>query len=125
MHTLVFNKINEDNLMEIQSEGSAEIYCMQMDYQPTGTLNEAFLKWKVAITEIENAKSSKEIVKLQSVLGTRFCKSIITEAKEDYYITDNDLVRFIEYFKIGVVITKTRRDNPNKVNTSNLVVTSI
>ena len=26
MHTLVFNKINKNNLMEIQNEGSAEIF---------------------------------------------------------------------------------------------------
>ena len=45
--------------------------------------------------------SSKEIIKLQSAF-----KSIIKEAKENYYIADNDLVRFIEYFKIGVVIIK-------------------
>ena len=73
-----------------------------MDYQ----LNDVFLKWKDAITETENAKSSKEIVKLQSTLRTRFCKSIIKEAKENYFITDNDLVQFIEYFKIGDVIIK-------------------
>ena len=36
----------------------------------------------------------------------RFYKSIIKQAKENYYITDNDLMRFIEYFKIGVVIIK-------------------
>ena len=37
---------------------------------------------------------------------TRFCKSIIKRAKENYYIAGNDLVRFIEYFKIGVIIIK-------------------
>ena len=104
MHTLVFNKIKKDNLMEIQNKVSAEIYCMEMDYQSTGTLNEAFLTWKDAFTG--KFKSSKEIVKLQSTLRTRFCKSIITEAKENYYITDNDLVQFTEYFNVGVVIIK-------------------
>ena len=99
--------------METQNEGSAEIYCIEIDYQPTGTLNEAFLKWKDAITETENIKSSKEIVKLQSTLWTRFCESIIKEAKENYYITANDLVQFIEYFKISVVIIKDNK-NPNK-----------
>ena len=113
MLTLVFNKINKGNSMEIQNEGSAEIYCKAIDYQPTGTLNDTFLKGKDAITETENVKSSKEIVKLQSALHTRFCKSIIKEAKENYYIRDNDLVRFIEYFKIGVIIIKEYK-NPNK-----------
>ena len=63
MHTLVFNKTNKDNLIEMQNEGCAEIYCKEMDYQPTGTLNEAYLKQKDAITETENAKSFREIVK--------------------------------------------------------------
>ena len=65
-----------------------------------------FVKWKDAITETENAKLSRQIIILQSALRIRFCKSIIKEAKENYYITDNDLVRFIEYFKIGIVIIK-------------------
>ena len=68
---------------------------MEMDYQPTGASNDAYLKWKDAITEIENNKSSKEIGNLKSALRTKFCKSIIKEANENYYITDNDLVRFI------------------------------
>ena len=45
MHILVSNKINKDNSKEIQNEGSAEKYFMEMDYQPTGTLNETFLTW--------------------------------------------------------------------------------
>ena len=56
---------------------------------------------------------SKEIGKLKSALRTRFCKSIITDAKENYYITDTNLVQFIEYFKIGVVMSKDYK-NPNK-----------
>ena len=96
MHTLVFNIIKKDNSIDIQNEGSAEIYCMEMNYEPTGTLNESFL----------NLKSSKEIVILKSVLRTGFCKSIINQAKENYYITDNDLVRLIEYFEVSVVIVK-------------------
>ena len=106
MHTLVFNKINKDNSIDMQNEGSAEIYCMELDYQSTGTLNDAFLTWKDAITETENVMSSKEIGKLKSALRARFCKSIIKQAKEYYYITVNDLMRFLEYFKIGVVIIK-------------------
>ena len=39
---------------------------MEMDYQSTRTLNDAFLTWKDAITETENVMSSKEIVKHQS-----------------------------------------------------------
>ena len=93
MHTLLFNKIKKDNLIDVQNEGSAEIYCMEMDYQPSGTLNEVFLEWIDIITETENIYSSKEIVKLQSSLCNSFCKSIIKELKEKYYITDNDLVR--------------------------------
>ena len=87
MHTLVFNKMNKDNSTDIQNKGSAEIYYMEIDYQTTGTLNNAFLKWKDTITETENVKSCKEIGKLQSTLSTRFCKSIIKEAKENYYFT--------------------------------------
>ena len=41
-----------------------EICGMDMDYQPTRTLNAAFVKWKDAITATENVKSFKEIVKL-------------------------------------------------------------
>ena len=106
IHALDFNKINKDNSIDAQNEGHAEIYGMKMDYQPTGTLNDALLKWKDIITETENVKSSKVIVKLQSTLRNRFRKSIIKEAKENHYITDNDLVQFIEYFKISVVIIK-------------------
>ena len=72
--------------------------------------------------------SSKEIGKLKSTLRTRFCKSIITDAKENYYITDNDLAQFIEYFKIGVVMIKDYKNqgnNSKKVNTSYLIVTSM
>ena len=113
MHTLVFNKINKDNSIDMQNEGSAEIYCMELDYQPNRTLNDAFLKWKDAITETENVMSSKEIGKLKIALHTRFCKSIITDAKENCYITDNDLVRFIEHFKIVVAMIKDYK-NPKK-----------
>ena len=73
------------------------------EYKPTGTLNDAFLKWKDAIIETENVK---EIVKLQSALHTTFCKTIVKEAKKNYCITDNDLVRLIDYFKTSVVIIK-------------------
>ena len=62
IHTLVFNKINIDNSIDIQNKGRAEIFCTEMDYQPTGTSNDAFLKWKDSITETENVKSSNEIV---------------------------------------------------------------
>ena len=79
---------------------------MEMDFQPTGTLNEAFQEWKDVIIATENVKSSKEIVKLQSTLRTRFCKSIMKKAKDNYYTTNNDLVRFIEYFKIAAVMIK-------------------
>ena len=75
---------------------------MKLDYLPTGTLNDVFLKWKDAITETDNIKSSNEIGKLKSALRTRLCKIIIEQAKENYYITNNDLVRFIEYFKIDL-----------------------
>ena len=44
MHTLVFNKINKTNSIEIQNEGNAEIFFMEMDYEPTGKLNEVFVK---------------------------------------------------------------------------------
>ena len=44
MHTLFFNKISKDYSVDIQNEGSTKIYCMEMDYQPTGTLNDAFIK---------------------------------------------------------------------------------
>ena len=113
MHSFVFNKINKDNSIDILNEGSAKIYCMKMDYQPTGTLNEAFFTWKDAITETENVMSFKETGKLQSALRTRFCKSINNQAKENYYITDNDLVRFMEHFKIGVAIINDYK-NPKK-----------
>ena len=84
-----------------------------MDYEPTETLNDAFLNWKDAITVTENVKSSKEMVKLHSASRTRFCKSIIKAAKENYHFTENDLVQFTEYFKIGVVIIKDYK-NPKK-----------
>ena len=65
---------------------------MATDYKPTGILHDACLKWKDAITAIKNVQSSKEIAKLQSSLHTKFCKSVIKEVKENYYIIDNDLV---------------------------------
>ena len=46
MHILVFNKINKSNSIDMQNEGSAEILYMEMDYQPTGSLNDTFLTWK-------------------------------------------------------------------------------
>ena len=79
---------------------------MEMDYQPTGTLNDAFLKWNDAITQTENVQPIKEMIKLKSALRTRFYKSIIKEAKENHYITDNNLVQFIEYYNNVFLITK-------------------
>ena len=55
----------------------------------------------------------KKIVKLQSALRTRFCQLIINQAKENYYIADNDFVRFIDYFNIGVVIIKDYKNPKN------------
>ena len=81
MHTLIFNKINKNNSIDVQNKDSAKIYCMKMDYQSTGTLNEAFLKWIDAITETQNAKSFKEIVKLQNSFLTRFCKQLSRKQK--------------------------------------------
>ena len=56
--------IKSTKTIDIQYEGSVEIYFMEIYHETTGTLNDAFLKWKDAITETENAKSSKVIVKL-------------------------------------------------------------
>ena len=34
IYILVFNKMNKDNLIDVQNKGSAENYCMEMDYEP-------------------------------------------------------------------------------------------
>ena len=111
MHTLSYNKTDENNSFEIQNEGNMEVQGIINDYKQTGTLNDTFLKWSNAF--LDQDVSNKQMKKLHSSWRQRFAKTIIQTFEDNYYITNNDLVRFIEYFKIGIVIIKDYA-NPDK-----------
>ena len=64
MHTLSYNKTDENNSFEIQNEGNMEVQGIINDYKQTGTLNDTFLKWSNAF--LDQDVSNKQMKKLHS-----------------------------------------------------------
>ena len=50
--------------------------------------------------------NQREINTLHSNWRKKFVKSSIHNTADNYYLTNNDFVRFMEYFKIGIVLIK-------------------
>ena len=72
------------------------------DYQQTPTLKATFLAWSQAL---EN--NTKLILqKSHNKWLNQFRKTTIQDTADNYYMTNNDFVRFMEYFNIGIVIIK-------------------
>ena len=93
MHKLKFTKPNSD-VMDMEQ--------VKDDYQQTETLSDLFHEWVDAFEKSQK----KSLKKLHYKWLNRFKKTTIQDTANNYYMTNNDFVRFIEYFKIGIVFIK-------------------
>ena len=99
MHTLKITNPDPDNDNQI-----TEIRLIESDYGNNESIFDLFNAWRNAYAQ-QNL-NQREINTLHSNWRKKFVKSSIHNTADNYYLTDNDFVRFMEYFNIGIVIIK-------------------